>query len=485
MSRLTLASARKNEVLMREARLELARKDFWSFCRLMFPKFYRNDRAYLKEMCQKLQAFMEQSEKHFLVINCPPRHGKSLTAQNLTAWLFGQNPSTKVMTCSYNERISGVFARTVRNMIATEKVDENLVYHDIFPWTRVKYGEAAAAMWSLEGGGQVSYLASSPAGTHTGFGANCIIVDDLLKSADEAYNENVLDDHWEFFNNTLLSRTEGQNWKLIVIQTRWAEGDLAGRVLRAFKDDTEVITFKALQDDGSMLCESVLSRKDYDLKVQEMNLDIVEANYNQKPLDVGGRLFGEFKEWEERPKFSQIFNQTDTADTGTDYLCSVSYGIYDNEAYILDLVFTDAPMEETEPATADLFQRSDVSEASIESNNGGRGFARNVERILKDRGYNRTVIQSVPQSKNKESRILASSAWVQNHIYMPSGWKQRFPEFYKQIMSYQRKGRNAHDDAPDVLAAIFEKVTSHSEPQIYTSTDLDADYLPGLTPFSI
>ena len=129
-------------------------------------------------------------------------------------------------------------------------------------------------------------------------------------------------------------------------------------------------------------------------------------------------------------------------------------------------------MEVTEDATADLFSRSDVNRANIESNNGGRGFARNVERILRENyGSNKTVITPVPQSKNKESRILASSAWVQNHVYMPPNWKTRWPEFYKQVMSYQRKGKNTHDDAVDVLAAIFEDITGKRKPQIINNID--------------
>ena len=126
-------------------------------------------------------------------------------------------------------------------------------------------------------------------------------------------------------------------------------------------------------------------------------------------------------------------------------------------------------METTEPAVADLLFRDEVNEAVIESNNGGRGFARNVERLLKEKhNTNKTIITSQPQTHNKESRILASSAWVQNHVYMPFGWKNRFPKFYQQVMSYQRKGKNAHDDSVDVLAAIYESITNDRKIQIFT-----------------
>ena len=123
-----------------------------------------------------------------------------------------------------------------------------------------------------------------------------------------------------------------------------------------------------------------------------MNVDIVEANYNQKPIDVTGRLYSEFKIWEELPK-GDTLNYTDTADTGSDYLCSINYVVYEDEAYITDLVFSDEAMEKTEPEVATLLFSGEVSKAVIESNNGGRGFARNVERLLKETfNSNKTVI---------------------------------------------------------------------------------------------
>jgi predicted phage terminase large subunit-like protein len=458
-----LAEVRQNQALMREANLELGRQNLFAFCQLMHPSLFTADRKYLIDTCAKIQHFVEASDKHFLIVNEPPRHGKSLTAQDLTAWLFGKDSSRRVMTASYNERLSGLFARTVRNLIQTEKVDDNIVYSDLFD-ARVKYGEASASMWSLEGQSQVSYLATSPSATATGMGCDFLICDDLIKKAEDAYNENSLEDTWLWFANTMLSRLEGPR-KVIIIMTRWAEGDLAGRVMAAYGDDVEVITYKALQDDGSMLCEEILNREDYELIIREMNLDIVEANYNQKPIDVGGRLYAGFKEWDKRPD-GIIRNYTDTADTGTDFLCSINYIEFEKEAYITDLVFTDQPQEITEPLVADLLSDGGVNEAEIESNNGGRGFARNVEALLKSRS-NKTYIKATPQTKNKESRILASSAWVQNHVYMPPNWRTRWPEFYKQTMSYQRKGKNAHDDGPDVLAAIYEQITDDKSIQFW------------------
>lgn len=460
----------RDEMIKLGAKMELARRHLYDFCQVLFPTFYKDERSYLKEFCESVENFINDKDKRFLIINMPPRHGKSLTDQCLTAWLLGRDPTCRVMTASYNEDVASVFSKNVRNTIQTEKIGERVVFFDMFPKTKVKYGDASAKKWTIDGQSQISYLATSPNGTATGFGCDYLICDDLIKSAEEAYNETALDNTYQWFVNTMLSRLEGQK-KCIIVMTRWSSRDLAGRIMEAFPDECEIIKYHVQNDKGEMLCEDILNEKDMNLIKREMNVDIFEANYNQTPIDVKGRLYQEFKEWEKLPS-GKIINFTDTADTGSDFLCSINGVVFEKEFCISDLVFSDEAMEVTEPKVAELLFSGAVNVSRIESNNGGRGFARNVQRLMNERyGSNRTQIESVPQTHNKESRILASSAWVQNHIYMPPNWRTRFPEFYKQVMSYQRKGKNAHDDALDVLASIYEFVCGDDRRPTWASSN--------------
>ena len=447
------------EYVKEMAKIELARRNLYDYCKLRHPNFYKKDRTYLKDMCYKIQEFLKQNDKKFLVINLPPRHGKSFTSKNTVEWLFGENPKLRVMTGSYNETLSGQFAKQVRDTIQTIKVDDNLVYNDIFPNTKIKYGEASASMWSLEKSDQKNYLATSPTGTATGFGAEILIVDDLIKNSEEAYNELTLDKQWEWFNNTMLSRLEG-NWKVIIIMTRWATNDLAGKVIETFGDLVEVIKYRAVQEDGSMLCEEILSKEDFEIKTQEMNEDIVQANYNQEPIDIKGRLYDDLKEWNELPKYSKVYSYTDTADKGTDYLVTIPYITFNGDVYVLDIQYDDRPMEITEEECTDIIIKNEVNEAYIESNNGGRGFSRNIDRKLKEKGYYKCVIQPFTQTGNKEARILTSSSWVCNHVFFPPNWKNKYKEAYKSLNTFQKKGKNKHDDIEDVLAGIYERVAN-------------------------
>lgn len=452
-----------------EIKKALARKSFFDYCNLKAPDFYKPDRQYLVRLCNELQEFYE-SDDEVLIVNLPPRHGKSRTAGNFVEWVLGNNKHEKIMTGSYNETLSTMFSKNVRNTIQEVKVDKDkIVYSDIFPGIRIKYGDGAMNLWSLEGSYN-NYLATSPTGTATGFGCTLMIIDDLIKNAQEAYNEEVLQKHWDWFTNTMLSRLE-EGGKIIIIMTRWATGDLAGRALEHYKEQgakVRHISMKALQKDGTMLCPEILSRKSYEAKCKAMGIEIASANYQQEPVDIKGRLYTSFKTYTKLPMdekgnllFTSIRNYTDTADQGDDYLCSINYGVYNGEAYVLNVLYTKQPMEVTEPAVAKMLYEDKVNIADIESNNGGRGFARQVERILHEKyRTNRVQINWFHQSKNKKARILSNSTWVMNHVYFPVNWKDRFPEYYEAMTKYQKEGKNLHDDAPDATTGIAEKINA-------------------------
>lgn len=445
------------ELIKLEAKKELARRDFWYYCKLLGKKdFYNDKKEYLKDLCNQLQSFID-SNKKILVINMPPRFGKSYTATLFVQWLLGRNNKLKIMTGSYNETLSSTFAKQVRDMIATEQTQGVTVYRDIFPDTKIKYGEASMNKWALEGSQVANYLATSPTGTATGFGADLIVIDDLIKNSEEAYNSNVLEKHIDWFTNTMLSRTE-KGFKLIIIMTRWASNDLAGFILSNY-DDVVHINYKAINDDGTPLDEGTLSLEEFEFKTKNMAKEIVYANYQQEPIDVKGRLYNEFKTYIDLPKekIVKIASYCDTADTGDDFLCNIIYADCKDSAYILDVIYTKEAMEITEPLVAEAYKKFNVNVADIESNNGGRAFARNIERITRDKGNYKTVVKWFHQSGNKIARILSNSAWVNANIYMPIDWKNKWSEFAKDIISYQKEGKNKHDDGPDALTGVAEK----------------------------
>lgn len=439
---------------------ELARREFWEYCKLLHKDFYREDREFLKELCYKLQDFYYNDDE-FMIVNEPPRHGKSFTATNFVEWVLGQNPLERIMSASYSHDLSKNFSKKVRGTISTEKIGDNIVYSDIFQETKLKFGSSEAMKWQTDKSNQINYLATSPSGSATGFGCTLMVIDDLVKNAYEANNESILEAQYEWFVNTMLSRREGKK-KVLIIMTRWSSKDLAGKILEYVKENNisySHINFKAEQEDGTMLCPSIFDKKASDRAKQLMGEDIYEANYNQTPIDMKGCLYSNLQTYSELPTVLEVCNYTDTADEGTDYLCSINYAICsDDKAYILDVIYTQDAMEITEPLVAGMLTKDDVNYAVIESNNGGKGFARNVERICRENNNNHTMFKRFTQTKNKVSRILTGATGVMQNVVFPADWKSMYPKFYKDVTQFQRLGKNKVDDCVDVLTGIYEQL---------------------------
>ncbi|MGM0124694.1 phage terminase, large subunit [Enterococcus sp. AZ194] len=448
------------------AKVQLAKMFFFDYCHLIMPSFYKRDRKYLQNVCTEFQGFLNDNEHDVLVLNMPPRHGKSLTLGKFVEWVLGNDHSKKIMTGSYNETLSTVFSKNVRNTIQEVKADENkIVYSDIFN-AKIKYGDGAMNLWSLEDGYN-NYLATSPTGTATGFGADIIIIDDVIKNAKEANNATTLNDQWEWFINTMLSRLESKG-KIIINMTRWHSNDLAGKVLKELPKSgyrVKHINFKACDEEThQMLCDDVLSYDEYQRKVKTMGQDIALANYQQQPIDLKGRLYQKFQTYETESTYIKRWVYTDTADRGEDYLCSIAFGeTEDHTAEVLDVLYTKKPMEDTEIAHANQAIVNRINHVRVESNSGGRGFSRNSERIAKEKGYRNAYYEPFHQSDNKQSRILSNSALVENLVYFPEDWAIRWPEFYEAITTFQREGKNKHDDAPDALTGVVETINEEDD----------------------
>lgn len=454
----------------------LARKSFWEYCKLRDPKFYKDDRHYLRELCDTLQGIFEGTiinpktgePYRQLIMNLPPRHGKSYTLTLFCQWCMGRNNETRIITVSYNDTLAGRFARNVRDAIDETKIDpKRTIFNDVFPSTKIKYGDASTQIWSLDGQ-FFSYLAAGFGGTITGMGASIGIIDDPIKNNEEAFNEGFLDNQWAWYTDTFMSRVE-EGGIQIINMTRWSTKDLCGKLLDS-EDADEWLVFKraACQDEekGVMLCPQLLSFKVYAKRRKLTSAAIADANYQQEPVNIKGKLYTSFQTYTDIPRdekgvplFEYIISYTDTADEGSDFLSSGVAGVYQGKGWMLDVLHTDRPMEDTEPETARQLNDNGVNVAHIESNNGGKGFARAVIRLLWELFHNRAVdVRWFHQGANKHARILAGSSYIMNHLYFPEDWAKRWPQYHADMNSYQRSGKNKHDDGPDMTTGIAEKI---------------------------
>lgn len=434
---------------IRRIHFKLARQNLWHYCKLKAPNFYNENTPYLKEICDSLQDF-ENDDNELLVINLPPRFGKTRTAGLAVQWYFGRNKNLKIITASYNEKLSRKFSKAARNDISERKSDKSrIVFSDIFPTVKIQKGSAAVDLWKLEGSDTDNYLATAPSATVTGIGGDIIVVDDIVKNAYEANNADILENHFTWFTDTMYSRLEGKR-KVILIMTRWATKDLAGRLIEMYQSQNrkiKLITKKAF-DGVKMLNESILSKEQYDLLIQTIGEDIVRANYDQEPIDLKGKLYGEFLTYSVTPEFVRIESICDTADSGSDYLCNIIYGVTkEKKAYVLDVYYTKDNMDITEKELAKRITEHKVNVAVFESNFGGRAFRKVIESVAKSLGNDFTSFRTFTQTLNKEARILSNSTNVIRQVLFPEQWNKLFPKFYQDLTEYQREGKNKNDDA--------------------------------------
>ena len=292
---------------------------------------------------------------------------------------------------------------------------------------------------------------------------NCTIIDDPIKNAEESYNDRVLDDIWSWYTGTFLSRAEkeGEGSIDIINHTRWNTKDLCGRILDGKLGHKWLKLSFPIEYEGDMLCPTILPKEDFNDLKDNMDPNIFRANYYQEPIDIKGRLFERILTYDVLPDgIEKFIAYCDTADEGKDYLACIMGGIKEGEGFITDVYFTQDPMQITEQETAKKLVDNKINDAKIESNNGGKGFARNVEKIIWDKYKTRQInIVWFHQSENKMARILTGATFVMNHVYFPENWNKRWPEFYLSIMSFQKAGGNKHDDGVEALVEWGKMIT--------------------------
>lgn len=227
-----------------------------------------------------------------LLVQMPPRHSKSETCSVWTpVWFLNRWPERHVMLASYEADFAASFGRRTRNAIEQHR-DELLV--------SLSEDSTAANRWHTpEGGGMVTAGVGGPL---TGKGAHLLLVDDPHKNAEEAYSEAQQTRLWEWWTSTALTRLE-PGAAVIVIQTRWHEGDLAGRILRHEGAAWRVLRLPAIADGpdeiGRLQGEALWPAR-YDVEAlhqirRSVGSRVWAAGYQQAPVADSGAVFK--REW--------------------------------------------------------------------------------------------------------------------------------------------------------------------------------------------
>lgn len=427
-----------------------------------------------------------------LIINIAPRYGKTeLAVKNFIAEGLAINPKSKFIHLSYSDDLVLDNSREIQEIICSDYYQRLFDIQLLTKNTRKWYTQEGGGLYAVSTAGQV-----------TGFGAGqvdkdekdietllkekwekdvedieeffpfsdsifagAIVIDDPIKPED-ALSDTVRVRVNQRFETTIRNRVNSRNTPIIIIMQRLHEEDLCGYLidLEGTVDDGgewNVLSLPCIYEDENGEEKALWPHKhtlEELRKLENKNSYVFDTQYMQNPTPIEGLMYREFKTYEVIPHTKQKTkkNYTDTADTGGDYLCSICYIETEIGNFITDVLYTKKPMEFTEPKTAEMLAKNETEEANIESNNGGRGFARNVGSQSVIIGNSKTYINWFHQGENKNVRIFTKSADVNNLTYFPVGWEKRWPEFARHIKTYRKEGKNAHDDAPDALTGTVE-----------------------------
>ncbi len=467
------------EGLIEEKQIKASKTSFIDFVDYTLDGF---DRTWFHEAYYKVIDKFAKGDIQRLIVSVPPQHGKSqASSRHLPAYTFGLDPKKKIALVSYNQPFASKFNRSVQRIIDDAK------YHKVFPQVLLNESNVVtvSSNWlrnseEFETVGHGGYFkAVGCGGGLTGNTVDMLIMDDLYKDYQDATSPTISEKVWDWYITVAKTRLHNDSQELIVF-TRWDENDLAGRLEKAGKvhtlspeDDLDTLTvdqdvfikinFEALKigepnsidprEEGEALWESKHSREKLE-QTRELDPQKFNALFQGNPRSKEGLMYGDFGEYTELPPIKIIKSYTDTADEGKDYLCSIVYGVPQRGdfLYVLDVVFNQKAMEITEPQVAEMLERNDARENKIESNNGGRGFARQVDKLTN----NRINVKWFCQSKNKQARIFSNSASVTRTILMPIGWQTRWPNFYSSLSNHKKDAKNKHDDAADCITGVYE-----------------------------
>jgi predicted phage terminase large subunit-like protein len=254
-----------------------------------------------KDICARLERFMadvEQGKSPRLMIQMPPRHGKStLASQEFPSWVLGHHPNWEIMSCSYAESLALDFSRAVRERLRDRE------YHVLFPKTRVDPENQNAKGWKTvkREGKKGGLLPAGVEGPLTGKGAHILIIDDPVKNATEAESETTRESVANWYSSTAYTRL-APGGGVLVIQTRWHMDDLSGRLeykMREGRGDVfEIVRYPAVATEdekfrkaGDPLHEARYSAAQLKMIKQAVGQRTWSALYQQNPVPDEGAMF--------------------------------------------------------------------------------------------------------------------------------------------------------------------------------------------------
>ena len=456
---------------------------FDSFCiyiekdRAPEKQFYLPRRKQLLPCALALQD-LEEGKIELLGISEPPGVGKTTLAEFFLAWTCGRNPFLPNLIGSHNNSfLTGMYGEMLRILDLTG----DYRWGDVFPGLSVIGTNAKDMMIGLGYDKtddmrfktlEFSSIGSGNAGKVRAM--NILYCDDLVDGIETAMSIDRLDKLWQMYYTDLRQRKVGARCKELHIATRWSLHDVLGRLIRDYDGDPRArfISFPALDENDESNYDYPYGLG-YTTEALHKQRDIMDdaswrALYLNEPIEREATLFSadELQYFSELPdrEPDNIIAVCDTKEQGSDYCAMPVLYQYGDMFYINSFVCDNGKVESIQPKVAQRLVDEKVKMCQIESNRGGTLFAQTVKDKVKELGGFTSITTKWTQS-NKNTRIVANSAWAKSHFYFrdpkdPSTSKE-YRDAMNQLCAYSMVGKVPHDDVADVLSLTVEYILNY------------------------
>ncbi|MBH8599082.1 MULTISPECIES: phage terminase large subunit [unclassified Thermoactinomyces] len=323
--------------------MELVRHDYSVYIEYVHHGQYIPSR-HSDLICRKLEQ-VERGEVDRLMIFMPPRHSKSMTvSETFPSWFIGRNPERRVILTSYGETLARKFGRANKHKIAE-------FGKKIFG-IELSQDNSSVTNWDIQGhrGGMISV---GIGGALTGQGADLLIIDDPIKNKQEAESDTYRENIWNEWQNTLRTRLQ-PGGKVILIQTRWHEDDLAGRLLQFEPSRWEILSLPAVcENENDPLARAIgeplwpeygFDEKWVEETRQSVGSQTWAALFQQRPSPAEGAILKRkwWRYYRQLPsRFDEVIQSWDCTfkdKKDSDYVVGQVWGRIGADKYLIDQV---------------------------------------------------------------------------------------------------------------------------------------------------
>lgn len=437
-------------------------------------RFYAPRKHYLRPMVQGFQDVLD-GKLRLLTISMPKRAGKSQTGINFVNMISGKFPDRSTLMEGTGDDLVKSFYNGCLEYLT---VPNEYLFYDVFPDARLIQTNADSKTINLKSKSRFpTIMCRSIDARQVGLSeaTNVLYLDDCVEGREEAKNRQRLDDKWEVISGDIMGRAiEGT--PMVFTGTRYSLYDPIGRVQEHAQREgwawraIEIPALDLVTDESNYEYEregkKVFTTAYFREQRELLSAEQFESEFQQQPFEAKGLLFNkdELNYFFELPKDRDpdtIIAVGDTAESGSDSTSMPVAMIYGNAVYIVDVVFDDSPAEVTKPECAKCLIDNRVASAVFESNNAGQYYARDVDQIIRERGYS-VGIRTKRTISNKQTRIEFASDNIKKNFYFkhPSTYKRgsQYWNFMKEVTTYTRSGKVPHDDAPDSLSLLENEI---------------------------